>query len=262
MLLVHVLFLQNFISTLTTYPALLWIAATWSLAVEEQFYLVAPLMVRYLSPKRLTYMLIGCIVAAPILRAILYNFSPAGKELYYVMMPCRADALAAGMFAALAWRSDTKFWLERHTVLLRQTLGVLVLGAVVMLKWLPGHIAHSTWQAAFQYSWMAALYVCLIMLALLEQNGVIARVARWKFLREWGRVSYCVYLVHLGVLGLCHLALRGGEPSLTSWSGFFTTLLALALTWGLAQSSWKFFEKPLLNRGHHYQYLRADPSIA
>jgi peptidoglycan/LPS O-acetylase OafA/YrhL len=254
--LIHLLFLQNLVPTATAHPIIAhyWISVAWSLAVEEQFYLIAPLMVRYLSTKRIAHVLIACIVGAPILRAILYSRLPGGNDLIYVLMPCRADSLAAGMLAALACRSDARFWLERHTASLRRTLGILVFGALVMLKWLPGARARSSWQAAFQFSWLAALYVCLLLLALLERNGGIARISRWKFLREWGRVSYCIYLLHLGVLGLCHWVLLRSLPSITNWAGVLTTLLAVGLTWSLAQLSWTFFEKPLLNRGHHYHY--------
>src|SRR5579864_754138 len=256
--LVHVLFLQNLVATGTAHPVIAhyWISVAWSLAVEEQFYLVAPLLVRYLSTKRLAYVLVGCIVGAPILRAVLCRYLPGGSSVIYVWMPCRTDTLAAGMLAAVAWRSDARFWLERHTAFLRSGLGVLVLGALAMLKWLPSAAGRSLWQAAFQFSWLAALYVCLMMLALLEPNGGIAKVSRWRFLREWGRVSYCVYLIHLGILGLCHTVLLRSLPSITTWQGVLTTLLALGLTWSLARFSWRFFEKPLLSRGHRYQYSK------
>jgi len=254
--LIHLLFLQNLIPTATAHPIIAhyWLSVAWSLAVEEQFYLIAPLLVRYLSRKRLALALIVCIVGAPILRVLVYRRLPGLSYLIYVLMPCRADSLAAGMLAALACRSHAKFWLEGHTASLRRAFGILVFGAVVMLKWLPDGRPRNSWQAAFQFSWLAALYVCLLLLALFERNGGIARISRWKFLREWGRVSYCVYLLHLGVLGLCHWVLLRSLPSLTTWAGVLTTLLALALTCSLAQLSWTFFEKPFLNRGHRYHY--------
>jgi peptidoglycan/LPS O-acetylase OafA/YrhL len=255
--LIRLLFLQNLIPTASAHPIIAhyWISVSWSLAVEEQFYLIAPLMVRYLSTKRFAQVLIACIVGAPILRVLVYSRLPGESYLVDVLMPCRADTLAAGMLAALAYRSKAKFWLERHTEYLRSALGILVFGAVVMLKWLPDARPGYSWQAAFQFSWLAALYACLLLLALFERNGGIARFSRWKFLREWGRVSYCIYLLHLGVLGLCHWVLLRSLPSITNWAGVLTTLLAVGLTWSLAQLSWKFFEKPLLNRGHRYHYL-------
>ncbi len=50
-ILAHFLFLQNFKDFLNSTVSFWWLSMTWSLAVEEQFYLVAPLLVRYL-PKR------------------------------------------------------------------------------------------------------------------------------------------------------------------------------------------------------------------
>jgi peptidoglycan/LPS O-acetylase OafA/YrhL len=122
----YFLFLQNVIFTpLSTY-SLFVIGATWSLAVEEQFYVIAPLVVRFLSVRRLTWALVACTVAgAPILRAILFAYWSNGPRAIYWMMPCRADSLAMGMLAAVAWRSPVKLWLAQHTSLLKVWVGVL-----------------------------------------------------------------------------------------------------------------------------------------
>jgi len=163
--------------------------------VEEQFYLLSPLLVSYLSRRRLTQTLIACIIAAPVLRAIVWFQLPGGSSLAYVLMPCRADGLAMGMLAAVLWRSNSKIWVDRHPRQLKFALGLLVMGALVMLKWSPGPYAKSAFQAVGQYSWFAALYTCLLLVVL--QGGILARAARWSFLRECGRLSYCIYLIHL-----------------------------------------------------------------
>jgi peptidoglycan/LPS O-acetylase OafA/YrhL len=115
----YFLFLQNMIFTpLSTY-SLFVIGATWSLAVEEQFYLIAPLVVRFLSVRSLTSALVACIAGAPILRGILFAYWSNGPWTNYCMMPCHADSLAMGMLAAVAWRSPVKLWLAQHTSLLK-----------------------------------------------------------------------------------------------------------------------------------------------
>ena len=79
--------------------------AFWSLAVEEQFYLVSPLVVRLLSTRPLTIFL-GCVIAAaPLLRVALLA-AHTDPCLVSVLMPCRADSLAIGMLAAVFWRRE------------------------------------------------------------------------------------------------------------------------------------------------------------
>ncbi|MFZ0911631.1 MAG: acyltransferase [Candidatus Acidiferrales bacterium] len=253
---VYYLFLQNLVFTPLSRFTTWWMSQTWSLAVEEQFYLVSPFLIRFLSRRRLTRVLAGCIIGAPILRAIVYSAKPGILSPQYVLMPCRADALAMGMLLAIAWRSDVKAWTAGHMQLANAALAVLVAGALAMTKWMPG--PRNRFEAAYQYSWLAAMYAVMIMVALLKRDGTVAKVARWPFLREWGRISYCVYLIHTGVLWTCHRVLLHSLPRITEWRGVATTALALALTAGIAQISWKYFEKPLIDRGHAARFVPSE----
>lgn len=254
---IYYLFLQNLVFSPLSAFSHYGMAVTWSLAVEEQFYLVSPWLIRYLSVRRLTQVLIGCVVGAPLLRAFLFSRVPNGHDVVYYLMPCRADALAMGMLAAVAWQTEAKAWLQEHTALLKSALAIFLCGALAMLKWLPG--PSTSLESAYQYSWLAALYVCALVVALLDGESLLARVARWRFLREWGRVSYCIYLIHLAILGACHWVLLHSLPRINDWPGVFVSLLAAGLTWGIAQFSWKYFERPQIDRGHTTRYASAEP---
>jgi peptidoglycan/LPS O-acetylase OafA/YrhL len=99
------------------------IAPTWSPAIEEQFYLAIPFLVRRISV-RLLYLVLGCvIVGAPILRAILPHIMRHGAFASFVLMPCRADALSMGVVAALIYRNrESKQWICRHPWVLHSNL--------------------------------------------------------------------------------------------------------------------------------------------
>src|ERR1044072_3335666 len=73
---------------------------TWSLAIEEQFYLTLPLIIRLTPPRRLPQIALACAVTAPLLRTALYLWHPYGAVAAYVLMPCRMDALMLGVFGA------------------------------------------------------------------------------------------------------------------------------------------------------------------
>lgn len=67
-----------------------WLGVTWSLAVEEQFYLLIPLLVYFLKTKHLAFVFIILICAAPIFRFLLGNFGA------YVFPFARADSILIG----------------------------------------------------------------------------------------------------------------------------------------------------------------------
>src|SRR5437660_873624 len=81
-----------------------WLAVTWSLAVEEQFYLLAPPLIRWMSLRNIVVALGCAICGAPILRVLVLKFLPSEPYAATFWMPCRADALAMGVLLALAWR--------------------------------------------------------------------------------------------------------------------------------------------------------------
>lgn len=99
---------QNFAMALGM-RGLMSLSPTWSLAVEEQFYLTVPLIVRKLSRLHLTRLLVMALVAAPLLRTLLYHFYSRGPIACHRLMPCRADALSLGVLSALACR-DRRCW--------------------------------------------------------------------------------------------------------------------------------------------------------
>src|SRR5205823_3917919 len=103
------LFLQNFGVIDYSPVSQAWFQPTWSLAVEEQFYLLAPFIVHVLPRRALYVFLTTIVVTAPFLRVWAHDHLPrggGGLDLAYTLTPCRADALALGILAALLWRND------------------------------------------------------------------------------------------------------------------------------------------------------------
>jgi peptidoglycan/LPS O-acetylase OafA/YrhL len=77
---------------------------------------------------------------------------------------------------------------------------------------------------------------------------------RWGFLGWLGGISYCVYLLHDAFNFFAHGILLHADPRLYSLSHVVVTVLALVATLGTASLSWRFFEKPLIRRGHSNSY--------
>jgi peptidoglycan/LPS O-acetylase OafA/YrhL len=252
----YYLFLQNFISQIHGTLAWYWLAVMWSLAIEEQFYLIAPFLVRFLSIRSLVLTLSTVVILAPALRALMYNYDSSlggGKGYYYVLMPFRADALALGMLAAVAWKNPRiQRLLLSNRKAMNRLLVFLALGLPILLKWFPGPSSHLT--AIAGYSWLAIFYVVFLLCVLANREGILARGMRWQFLMQLGGISYCIYLIHLLINGACHAVFLRSSPSIDSLPGVIVTIVAAALTWAIAKFSWKYFEGPLMRRGHRYVY--------
>ena len=112
----YVFYVQNFWMGLRNTFGMPCLGLTWSLAIEEQFYMTLPLVIWLLEPRRLQNLLIKIVIATPVIRTVLYFGWPKKAFLPYVLMPSRADALLLGVLAAIVMRSPTyRTWVEAHS---------------------------------------------------------------------------------------------------------------------------------------------------
>jgi peptidoglycan/LPS O-acetylase OafA/YrhL len=81
-----------------------------------------------------------------------------------------------------------------------------------------------------------------------------AAICRFRFLAEMGRVAYCLYVIHQVVDLACHKLLLHDLPRFDTWRTALVSTIAAIVGYGLAAISWRFFEDPLLRRGHALKY--------
>jgi len=234
------------------------LSVTWSLAVEEQFYLTLPFVVRFVSPKKLPYLLgIGVLLAPTIRIALWFALDPKNVAMAaYVLAPCRMDTLLLGVLAALAVRNQGCWeWLVAHKTVVGATSTVLGIG---MLEMIHRHLASTGSFAfvSFGYTVIALFYLSILLLAV-TQSGFVSRLFRFRLLTELGIVAYGLYLFHFPVIGLVYGLAGKANPRLTGLLTFALTSLAGFCLYAIMRLSWVYFEKPLIKRGHRYQYVYA-----
>lgn len=231
-------------------PAL---SATWSLAIEEQFYLILPLLVHFTAPRRLPQLLLVAIVAAPVLRIVAYVTSGLSEVPPYVLMPCRMDSLLLGTLCAYVIRQPHfKRRIAQHTRWLYGILSILLV-STVLLRVAPSRGDVVVWG----YSLLAALYTCVLLIAVIEQRGLVTGIVRHRALRRLGVIAYGTYLFHQAINGALHGLILHHEPQLINASDWAVTLGAFAATIIIAQVSWTYFEKRLVMLGQRVRYLPA-----
>lgn len=220
-----------------------WLGITWSLAVEEQFYLFIPILI-YLLPRRvLVCALVLAILAAPFLRYTV----PATQAL--VSTPLRSDSLLSGALLAVLvrWHPFVSYVRQHRKVLLALFIALLA-GAAVLTS-------HTAFFGVFNHLWLAGLYSTLILIAFLGSEPFLGRILGSAVLGWFGQLSYGIYMFHEAVNGLLHGSLRQSAPEIRTLSDAGVTLMALCLTLALAALAYRYFESPILRFGHGCQYL-------
>jgi peptidoglycan/LPS O-acetylase OafA/YrhL len=251
----HFLFLQNFwMARRSTFGAT-GMGVTWSLAVEEQFYLSLPTVIRLFNGRLLTFALAFGIVLAPLSRIVLMAFAPSHALSGYVLMPCRADALVLGVAAAALLRNDCcKQWILNRRYLPLVLLIPLTVAVGLLTRIAPDPFGRP--MMAIGYTCLALFYVCVLLCALLYKEGWFGSLLRSPWLTWLGSIAYGVYLFHELVLHCLRSVLRLGVPERWSPEEFLVSLAALAFTLVICQVSWTLLEKPLIRLGHRAQYER------
>ena len=234
------------------------LSPTWSLAIEEQFYLTMPWIVRRFQRKHLVLLLICVVFGAPLLRTLLFFLFRDGPLAAFVLMPCRADALSLGVLSAIVMR-DSRFY--RLLLINKSILHGLLTCLVLALGYLSykGFSNYAVQMVTCGYSLLALFYTCCLLVALSSNSRILGLVLTSVRLRQLGDVSYCAYLIHVPLLKLGYkfseFSLRGAAFHHTRG---LTTLLACVVGYGLtlviATISWHFVESPMLRKGHQYTY--------
>ncbi len=248
------LFVQNIVMTVRGTWGEAWIGPTWSLAVEEQFYLIVPLLIRFVPVRHLPTVLIGMVASAPLCRIALTFALPERNAAVggYMLLPCRWDALLLGALAAWALRdSQASAWLKQHANRVRMTVIILLVAGLMLV--LASPVGYSLPMRTVGYTLFAVLFAGVVLAGHL---GVLPGHRRLEhpWLRAVGRVSYCLYLVHVPVSCLVfHLVVRAPR---SMHSGLDVLLMAgsFMLALGLAAVSWRLFEHPILRFAHSHPY--------
>ncbi len=221
----------------------------WSLAVEEQFYLAWPVLVLLLPRRRLALLCVALVGAAFALRLGIHR-TTFNATAAYVLTPARMDALAMGALVAIGAREPG--WWPRIRRAAPPALAVSV--AAVAAVWIRqgGLFGGDPVVQVWAFGPLAVAFAAVLVLALGGGAGSpLARILRAPALREAGKYSYGLYVLHYPIF----LALEGaGVTSLVLAGALGSRLLgilAFAAVAGTATGvaallSWHLLEKRFL----------------
>jgi len=165
-----------------------WLGHLWSLAVEEQFYLLWPLALSVLRPQRALWFAIGAIIAAPILRVMAFVLWPEIRPLTDQAFPFVFDSLATGCVLALG-----REWLETSPTYVMwidsPAFWVLPLACIYALS-----VDRAGFNLAFGVTLGNLGIAMAIHRCVRHPTFPVGRVLEWRPLVFIGALSYSLYL--------------------------------------------------------------------
>ncbi|GAA4221485.1 peptidoglycan/LPS O-acetylase OafA/YrhL [Sagittula marina] len=199
---------------------------TWSLAVEEQFYIFLPLMFLLLARSRraMIWALVACWAASLVACVLM---TPQYPSASFYLFPFRAWEMLSGVLLAIWGQTRGTRW-EGWRALSWVGLGLVLLSVVMIPSGplFPGLLA------------TVPVLGTLLVLANGRNDGAVNRLLRLPAFRFFGLISYSLYLWHWPVVTLSN-SLRDG------YANPFEALIWMALSVGLAWLSWRFVEQPV-----------------
>jgi peptidoglycan/LPS O-acetylase OafA/YrhL len=240
---------------------LLFIAPAWSLAIEEQFYIVWSAAVHRLSIHTLFLIALATLFTGIVLRFVLMSKAgPAPDErtlsnIFYFTLT-HLDGLCGGIMIRLLYERNKLDGLRRVAETL--PIWIVILAVILFLDDRYGWTEQRNWYQPIMlrigFTVIAVICCCLVINGLIY-DGVTRRVFDLPLLQTMGRYSYCMYLYHLPVA-----VLVGKVVGHISVPLLFA--LQMAATIGLAALSYRFVEGPILRAKSFFRYALRKEAVS
>lgn len=220
----------------------------WSLAVEEHFYLIWPLLIWLGTRRQIMFLAIAVVMFSLLLRTLLY-LHRMDPDLVFGLTPLRMDGLVIGAIASLAIRGRSGMdVVVRRAGVAFVAAGVLLLGLLVLR-----HTTHQT----DPVMWIFAYPLVAVATAAGLLVGMGRRPVRYflslRPLRWFGKYSFGLYVWHpiIGMI-LLHSRVALVSPASGKSAVLLAALIALALDLLVAWLSFNFWEKRFLDLKRYF----------
>ena len=248
----------------------------WSLAVEEQFYLVWPFVVHALSRRALAGLSAALVVAGPAMRGVIAAALADGRSAYdvgdavYWFTLSHADAFAAGALVAVLGLGER---VTRPSLVAAVAAGTVVMAGAVNLSALRSSgadlplgtlgfplasIANHFHLWGYTLLNLAAAALVAAAVSAHYRGGIVAGLA-WAPLAGLGKISYGVYVLHWPLLVLFNASFRYRPMSVR---GALMCAMWFALVVAVAWVSWRFYEAPFLALKDRAPRRVLEPALA
>jgi peptidoglycan/LPS O-acetylase OafA/YrhL len=220
------------------------LSITWSLSVEEQFYLLAPFVFRYFRQGVIPWICITLTIISLGARIWLFDVPMAGLLTF-----TRLEGISLGILcAALIQNESVLRLLQRELRLLSLVLvGWSFVFCLLIIRG-PGFLGIS------EPTVLACAFSSLIVFTYAGSGSLPLAPLRFSWLRYLARISFGVYLFHQLFSGLVFGLCKGASPSMQDEQDIVLAGVAFLLTIVFSEIHYRLIELPFLRRGASLQY--------
>jgi peptidoglycan/LPS O-acetylase OafA/YrhL len=226
----------------------------WSLAVEEQFYLLWPWVIFFAPRRWLPSIALGLAAFGPLFRYVV--FTATDNDITAVLLPGCIDSLALGAYLAMSVLPE----FESHPLVRRVGPAVLWVGIALFGAYQAAELTNGWWtfrQVSFDLA-VAVLGLWVVAHAARGVAGPVGRLLASAPLRYLGTISYGIYVYHLLLPAMLpKIARRLGHPDAFAVLGdqTFPFLVCYSLlTILVAAASWHWLEAPVNRLKDRFEY--------
>jgi peptidoglycan/LPS O-acetylase OafA/YrhL len=213
----------------------------WSIAIEEQFYALGPLMFMFLNRKQLAYLTSAYIIFSPFLQFLLTRYTELDVWRF---TPARLSGISVGILLAIILSSPetVAYLFSKIRTLKFMAFALLVLAIASSVTPLGDF-------SSIRFSLVSVAFGAVLMTVQIQSlSGQSVPVLNLTFLRYLGLRCYSIYLFHIFFMLIARALVK---------DFFIALLIQTALTLGFAHFSWKYLEAPLIRFGRRYSYESA-----
>ncbi|MCR4318528.1 MAG: acyltransferase [Planctomycetes bacterium] len=227
---------------------------TWTLSIEEQFYVVWPVIVALLSRRGLMAFSALIVLIALASRCYLLFVGMAPPTTVYVLTSSRMDGIGVGAFLACAMRAPGG---ARALVRPAKILFAICAPLAAITFWYDGSSLMGPHIQSVGYTLVTLIIGCVFVFVLtLPESSAFARGLSSRGIGAVGRMSYAMYLSHLPIqAGIVYFFLRD-ENDFKSYpvilgtqfpAQFIFFVLTAVLAYLVAMASYRWIEKPIMS---------------
>jgi peptidoglycan/LPS O-acetylase OafA/YrhL len=231
------------------------ISVLWSVCVEEQFYILCPMLIAFVRPENRVRLVVGLMllgVAGRVITAMALEQRVVTPVFFQWSTITQLDTLLSGVLLALLRERLTPKWEGSGRFLL--SLALVLLGIGLLAKPGLGHGSVAGRALDFVAIWVVGVFAVSLAAT---NRGFVSRALSYPRIVWLGRISYGLYMYHEIAFFL--------QRKLFEFVGWFpyqeavAPLASMALTVGLAAASYKYVEQPFLRKKMRWSRVESRP---